>query len=284
MHNEITIIDHAFTRPWTVDKHYIRDRKVMWFEDNCTENNHHIVIGTKLFHQRRRLFDAGPQEPGPARTCATSSRPASESGRGMMRGAVCHRPRALEASCVPSSAAVCEPAGCDATAERSVSLDAAHRRRVVAFASVLTVACLVLPSATAAVQQHTGQLAVPASPAHPENVEELTKARQKYEDEAAAYWALISQMRRGRNAKRRDHQDISLNDYVLAQPPAYVGGSRSIELSLPPEKPPPMAPKYVPVVADFLKSARIISALCRSAPSVKPTSGAPTRKRPPRPD
>jgi len=49
MHNEITIIDHAFTRPWTVDKHYIRDRKVMWFEDNCTENNHHIVIGPQNY-------------------------------------------------------------------------------------------------------------------------------------------------------------------------------------------------------------------------------------------
>jgi hypothetical protein len=45
MHNEITIMDHAFTHPWTVDKHYIRERKVLWFEDNCTENNHHIVIG-----------------------------------------------------------------------------------------------------------------------------------------------------------------------------------------------------------------------------------------------
>lgn len=49
MHNEITIIDHAFTRPWTVDKHYIRDRNVVWFEDNCTENNHHVVIGTQNY-------------------------------------------------------------------------------------------------------------------------------------------------------------------------------------------------------------------------------------------
>src|ERR1700757_4748982 len=33
MHNVITIIDHAFTRPWTVDKRYRRIRKVMWYED-----------------------------------------------------------------------------------------------------------------------------------------------------------------------------------------------------------------------------------------------------------
>src|SRR5579871_2196780 len=45
MHNEITIIDHAFTRPWTVDKRYRRIRNVIWYEDNCNENNHHIVIG-----------------------------------------------------------------------------------------------------------------------------------------------------------------------------------------------------------------------------------------------
>ena len=45
MHNEITIIDHAFTHPWTVDKRYRRDRNVLWYEDNCNENNHHIVIG-----------------------------------------------------------------------------------------------------------------------------------------------------------------------------------------------------------------------------------------------
>jgi hypothetical protein len=49
MHNEITIIDHAFAHPWTVDKHYRRDRNVLWYEDNCNENNHHIVIGTENY-------------------------------------------------------------------------------------------------------------------------------------------------------------------------------------------------------------------------------------------
>jgi len=49
MHNEITIMDHAFTRPWTVDKHYMRLRHVVWLEDNCNENNHHIVIGKENY-------------------------------------------------------------------------------------------------------------------------------------------------------------------------------------------------------------------------------------------
>jgi hypothetical protein len=45
MHNDITTIDHALTRPWTVNKRYRRERNVIWFEDNCTENNRHVVIG-----------------------------------------------------------------------------------------------------------------------------------------------------------------------------------------------------------------------------------------------
>jgi hypothetical protein len=50
MHNVITIIDNAFTHPWTVDKRYRRDRNVVWFEDNCNENNHHIVIGKENYY------------------------------------------------------------------------------------------------------------------------------------------------------------------------------------------------------------------------------------------
>ena len=49
MHNVITVIDHAFTHPWTVDKRYRRDRNVLWYEDNCNENNHHIVIGKENY-------------------------------------------------------------------------------------------------------------------------------------------------------------------------------------------------------------------------------------------
>jgi hypothetical protein len=50
MHNIITIVDGAFTYPWTVDKHYRRERNVLWFEDNCTENNHHVVIGNEGYY------------------------------------------------------------------------------------------------------------------------------------------------------------------------------------------------------------------------------------------
>jgi hypothetical protein len=46
LRNEITIIDHAFTRPWTVMKTSVRDRvNDKWYEDNCNESNNHIIIG-----------------------------------------------------------------------------------------------------------------------------------------------------------------------------------------------------------------------------------------------
>jgi hypothetical protein len=45
LHNEITVFDHALTRPWTVDKRYRRLHEVLWYEDNCTEDNHHVILG-----------------------------------------------------------------------------------------------------------------------------------------------------------------------------------------------------------------------------------------------
>jgi hypothetical protein len=49
MHNDITTADHALTRPWTVNKRYRRERNVIWYEDNCTENNRHIIVGTQAY-------------------------------------------------------------------------------------------------------------------------------------------------------------------------------------------------------------------------------------------
>src|ERR1700733_12609557 len=46
IYNEVTVIDHALTRPWIVTKHYRRspDPHPWWVEDNCPENNPHIRI------------------------------------------------------------------------------------------------------------------------------------------------------------------------------------------------------------------------------------------------
>jgi hypothetical protein len=47
LHDEITTIDHALTRPWTVTKTYVRnaDQQPVWREWICGENNPHVVIG-----------------------------------------------------------------------------------------------------------------------------------------------------------------------------------------------------------------------------------------------
>jgi hypothetical protein len=48
LHDEITSFDHALTQPWTVTKNYVRERKnVIWFQNNCDEDNQHVRIGTE---------------------------------------------------------------------------------------------------------------------------------------------------------------------------------------------------------------------------------------------
>jgi len=86
-------------------------------------------------------------------------------------------------------------------------------------------------------------------------LKQYLEARAAFEQEASAYWNAISEKRRGRNAKRRDHQPIALDDYVLTQPPVYTGPKR-------PAGPAPSEPdhaprehKHIPVVADLLQAA-----------------------------
>src|SRR5258707_14977965 len=45
LHDMVTTIDHAFTRPWTVDKTYVREHNPKWLEYNCQEANNHLFIG-----------------------------------------------------------------------------------------------------------------------------------------------------------------------------------------------------------------------------------------------
>jgi hypothetical protein len=52
MHNEITTQDHALTQPWTVDKRYLRveDKDVIFYENECSENNQHVIIGHEGYY------------------------------------------------------------------------------------------------------------------------------------------------------------------------------------------------------------------------------------------
>jgi hypothetical protein len=83
---------------------------------------------------------------------------------------------------------------------------------------------------------------------------EYQEARAGFEQEASAYWSSIADQRRGRNAKRREHSAIGLDDYVLTQPPVYSGPKRPLNPEPEPEQP-RRERKYIPVVADLLKAA-----------------------------
>jgi hypothetical protein len=47
IHDEVTVLDHALTRPWTAMKSYRRvpDRQPDWHEANCYENTDYVEIG-----------------------------------------------------------------------------------------------------------------------------------------------------------------------------------------------------------------------------------------------
>src|SRR3979411_3386779 len=83
---------------------------------------------------------------------------------------------------------------------------------------------------------------------------EYQEARAGFEQEASAYWNSIADKRRGRNAKRREHLAIGLDDYVLTQPPVYTGPKRPVnpEPSAPEPEQPRREHKAIPVGADLL--------------------------------
>ena len=80
-------------------------------------------------------------------------------------------------------------------------------------------------------------------------------ARDAYETAAGAYWSAIAEKRRGRNAKRRERQQVVLEDYVLTLPPVYNGPRRPVNPQPEPEpEATPRPRKVIPVVADLLKA------------------------------
>jgi hypothetical protein len=51
LHDEMTVIDHALTRPWTVDKRYLRNPnpRPVWPEYYCGEHNAQVTIGKENY-------------------------------------------------------------------------------------------------------------------------------------------------------------------------------------------------------------------------------------------
>jgi hypothetical protein len=52
LHDEVTVFDHALTRPWTVDKRYVRDSDPLaeWPESICPEYNAQVFIGKDNYY------------------------------------------------------------------------------------------------------------------------------------------------------------------------------------------------------------------------------------------
>jgi hypothetical protein len=133
-----------------------------------------------------------------------------------------------------------------------------HCSKTLALALLLTApqAFAMAAAVPAATADALAQAASPQAIAeYRRKLKEYLEARAAFEQEAGAYWSSISEKRRGRNGKRRDRQQITLDDYVLTQPPVYDGPKRPVDPSPaePDDRPRPR--KTIPVVADLLKAA-----------------------------
>jgi hypothetical protein len=139
------------------------------------------------------------------------------------------------------------------------------RAHAIRFFPYLALALLIAPQAAATDSASlpaatAGAMAQAASPQaiaeYRRKLKEYLEARAAFDEEASAYWNSIAEKRRGRNAKRREHLAIALDDYVLTQPPVYTGPKRPVSPSPEAEEPRERHErKYIPVVADLLKAA-----------------------------
>jgi len=122
----------------------------------------------------------------------------------------------------------------------------------------LKLVILLSAIAPAAAQPNDGRPEPPVVSAqdmaeYQQKLEEYTRAHQAFEAQASAYWTSVAEKRRARFGKRRNNQEIALDDYVLAQPPLYSGPPKPRDPSG--IEPPPPPKPYVPAVADFLRAA-----------------------------
>lgn len=109
---------------------------------------------------------------------------------------------------------------------------------------VLAIGLILAPMGFAAAQSDAEQ--------YRSALDAYTAAHAFYASAASAYWHEIAAKRKLRNAKRARGEPLSIDDYVLAQPPAYTGPPKPRN-PIKPEVPVP--PVYVPVVADFISAA-----------------------------
>jgi hypothetical protein len=68
LHDEVTTVDHALTKPWTVVKNYNRVHNPVWVESDCSENNDHLKIGDSVYMRSADgyLMPAKKGQPAPS--------------------------------------------------------------------------------------------------------------------------------------------------------------------------------------------------------------------------
>ena len=130
----------------------------------------------------------------------------------------------------------------------------ARQRRFCLFAAALAGSpggppnCPAVAQVVRPVVTPTSSDAAAMTPDERRALEEYKKAWQNYSAAAGAYWNSVAERRQLRNGKRARGEQLSVNDYVLAQPPVYTGPPNPLKR--------PPHPVYVPAVADFLAAAR----------------------------
>ena len=105
----------------------------------------------------------------------------------------------------------------------------------LAVALLLTAAAAALDIASGEPKAKNAQSAAKA--ASKAQIEEYLRAKAAFEKELDGYWNDVAAKRRARIAKRRDKQEIVLEDYVLTQPPVYAGPARPAGLPAPRKEP-----------------------------------------------
>jgi hypothetical protein len=122
--------------------------------------------------------------------------------------------------------------------------------------AALTAAALLTAPPPAWSQGATDRATLAALTEYEHKLAQYERIHGAYMREHEAYWDAVSDKRKLRNAKRRQHEAMRLDDYVLTQPPVYSGPPKPVS-PLPPPPPPPVPPKpEIPVAADFLQAAR----------------------------
>jgi hypothetical protein len=79
LHDEFTVIDHALTRPWAVDKRYIRrpNPHPEWVETYCTEGTALVFIGNEAYYVSGdgKLMPTKKDQPAPDLSYFKQKRP-----------------------------------------------------------------------------------------------------------------------------------------------------------------------------------------------------------------